>query len=93
MERSLVKIKPSNKTDIIIIDSKGETITDQKKIINAFNHFFVNIGPNVDNKIPASRINYRNYLDRITLTNLKDFCHNFWGYSIQELKNFCRKYL
>ena len=37
--RSLVKIKHSNKTDITTIDSKGETITDQKKIVNAFNHF------------------------------------------------------
>ena len=27
----------------------------------------VNIGPNVDNKIHASRINYRNYLDRIRI--------------------------
>ena len=35
---SLVKIKPSNKTDITILDSKCETITDQKKIVNAFNH-------------------------------------------------------
>ena len=31
--RSLVKIKPSNKTDITIRDSKGETITDQKNIL------------------------------------------------------------
>ena len=51
--RSLIKIKPSNKTDITIIDSKGETITDPKKMVNSFNHFFVNIGPDVGKKDPC----------------------------------------
>ena len=54
--RSLVTIKSSNKTDISILDSKGELITDPFKIVYCFNEFFVNVGSTVENKIPHSNI-------------------------------------
>ena len=46
--RSLVKLKSSSKKDISIIDDKGVIISDQEKICNQFNNFFVNIGLNID---------------------------------------------
>ena len=65
--RSLVTIKSSNKTDIPILDSKGELITDQLKIVNCFNDFFVNIGSTVENKIPHSNISYSHYLKHVCI--------------------------
>ena len=81
---SLVKINPPNKTDITIIDTKGEIIADPKKIVNSFNHFFVNIGPDVDKKIPASRINYMSYPD-IIKTNQSFFLRPARIEEIQEI--------
>ena len=67
--RSLVTIKPSNKSDISILDSNGETITDPIKIVNSFNKYFVNVGTNVENKIPKSKIPYTDYLKTICINN------------------------
>ena len=63
--RSLVTIKSSNKTDIPILDSKGELITDPFKIVYCFNEFFV--GSTVENKIPQSNISYSNYLKHVCI--------------------------
>ena len=63
--RYLVKIKSSSKKDISIIDDKGVIISDQEKICNQVNHFFVNIGLNIDKTIPNSERNFREYLHQI----------------------------
>ena len=63
--RSLVKLKSSSKKDISIIDDKGVIISDQEKICNQFNNFFVNIGLNIDKTIPNSKQNFREYLHQI----------------------------
>ena len=68
--RSIVKLKSSSKKDIIvllysIIDDKGVIISDQEKICNQFNNFFVNIGLNIDKTIPNSKRNFREYLHQI----------------------------
>ena len=65
--RSLVIIKPSNKTDISILDSNGELITHPLKIANCFNEYFANVGSNVDNKIPHSNISYSHYLKQVCI--------------------------
>ena len=64
--RSLVTIKSTNKTDISILDSNGEVITNPPKIVNCFNEYFVNVGCNVENKIPHS-ISYTHYLKQICI--------------------------
>ena len=63
--RSLVKLKSSSKKDISIIDDKGEIISGQEKICNQLNHFFVNIGLNIDKTIPNSKQNFREYFHQI----------------------------
>ena len=65
--RSLVTIESSNKTDIPILDSKGELITDLLKIVNCFNEYFVNVGSTVENKIPFSNISYSHYLKHLCI--------------------------
>ena len=55
--------KQTNKTkfpDHIVID--GKQITDQKAILNALNHYFVNIGPNLaaNLKLPNSK-SFKNF--------------------------------
>ena len=57
--RSLVYIKPSNKSDISILDTNGDTITDPLKISNCFNKYFVNVGSDIENKIPKSNVPHR----------------------------------
>ena len=63
--RSLVKLKSSSKKDTSIVDDKGVIISDQVKICNQFNNFFVNIGQNIDKSIPISNHNFREYLQQI----------------------------
>ena len=72
--RSLVKLKSSSKKDISIIDGKGVIISDQEKNCNHFNHFFVNIGLNIDKTIPNSKQNFREYLHQIKVS--KSFFFN-----------------
>ena len=65
--RSLVTIKPSNKTDISILDSNGELITGPLKIANCFNKYFVNVGSTVENNIPHSNISYSHYVKQVCI--------------------------
>ena len=65
--RSLVTIKSTNKTDISILDSNGKLITNPLKIVNCFNEYFVNVGCNVENKIPHRNISYTHYLKQIRI--------------------------
>ena len=68
--KSIVKINLSSlKKDITIIDDKGKNITDPIKTSNLFNIFFVNIGVNIDKKIPNTNKNYRDYLENIKVEN------------------------
>ena len=61
--RSLVKLKSSTKKYISIVE--GVIISDQVKICNQFNNFFVNIGQNIDKTIPISKHNFSEYLHQI----------------------------
>ena len=51
--------------DKSIVDDKRVIISDQVKICNQFNNFFVNIGQNIDKTIPISEHNFREYLHQI----------------------------
>ena len=63
----LVYIKPSNKSDISILDTNGDTITDPLKKSNCFNKYFVNVGSDIENKIPKSNVPHTDYLYRICI--------------------------
>ena len=40
----------------------GSILNDKKSIANAFNDYFVNIGPTLASKIPQLGIDYRNFM-------------------------------
>ena len=43
-------------------DFNGERVTDKNKIVNGFNQFYVNIGPNLCKNLPPSHANPIAYL-------------------------------
>ena len=63
--RSLITIKASNKSVISIINSNGKSETKPTEIVNYFNKYFVNVGTNVERKIPISDIPCTDYLKKI----------------------------
>ena len=46
----------------INLQINGEILTDQKNVVNRFNEFFINIGPNLSNQIPPSTNCHSDYL-------------------------------
>ena len=52
--RQLVNIKNPSISNITQINLHGTNVTDPKQIANAFNNFFVNVGPNTGKSIPTS---------------------------------------
>ena len=63
--RSIVNIQNSSKKDIKLLNDKGKNISDPKKITELFNKYFVNIGPNIDSKIPKAHKHLREYMRTI----------------------------
>ena len=61
------KHKNVAKASTFVINNKQ--VTDAKEIANNFNNFFVNIGPNLANKIPTQNKNPISYLNK-SVTNL-----------------------
>ena len=59
---SLINKKTKGTTYPTEFRSNGTTITGSKNIANCFNHFFVNIGPSLANKIPRSNNVFTRYL-------------------------------
>ena len=64
--RSIVKINQHPRKDIKIIDDNGRNVSNPTKIANHFNEFFVNIGTNIDDKIPQSKNHYSDFLKDIS---------------------------
>ena len=51
-------------------ENKGESITGDENIANGFNNYFVNVGPSLANKIPATDTHFSQYLS--DSTNVKN---------------------
>ena len=63
--RSLVNIKSSSKNNISLLDNNNNLISDETKIVNNFNDYFVSIGSIIESKIPTSNGTYCEYLKNI----------------------------
>ena len=63
--RSIVNIQDSSKKDIKLLNDKGKNIYDPKKITELLNKYFVNVGPNIDSKIPKVHKHFREYMRKI----------------------------
>ena len=53
------------------IEHNKELITDSKKIVDTFNNFFANVGPEVDKSIPKTPISPSSFLRNRVSTNFK----------------------
>ena len=60
--RSIVNIQNSSKIDIELLNDKGKNISDPKKIVELFKKYFVNVGPNIDSKIPKAHKHLREFM-------------------------------
>ena len=63
--RNLVNVKSSNIANINLFDNDKNLISDQKNIANKFNEYFVNVGSNIENKIPKTHGDFKSYLNKI----------------------------
>ena len=45
------------------IDLNGQILNDSQSISNAFNNFFINVGPNIANKIPSTPDTFEKYME------------------------------
>ncbi len=50
-------------------EKKGESITGNEHIENAFNKYFVNVGPSLPDNIPATDTQFSQYLSASTNVN------------------------
>ena len=53
------------KKDISIIDDNGRKVSDPNKIANLFNEYFVNVGPNIDEKIAESKYDFKDFVKNV----------------------------
>ena len=58
-------------TNITQIEHNKELITDSEKIVNTFNNFFANVGPEVDKSIPKTPISPLSFLKNRVANNFK----------------------
>ena len=65
--RSIVNLNNSSKKDIQIIERNGKKVSDPIMIAKIFNEHYVNVGPNIEKKIPKVAKNIREYLSKINI--------------------------
>ena len=58
-------MESSNIANINLLDNDKNLISDKKKIANKFNEYFVNVGSNIENKIPKTHGDFKSYLNKI----------------------------
>ena len=54
----------------LLLNINGKIITDQKRIANSFNQYFVNVADNLANKIPNKNTTFQDYLKNPNKTEL-----------------------
>ena len=65
--RSIMDISNSSRRDIKLLNDNGNTVADPKKIVELFNKYFVNVGPNIDRKIPKALNHFKDYMASINV--------------------------
>ena len=62
--RGLINISKKKNSVVNKLLDGERVLTDKKEMVNAMNSFFVNIGANVEKKIPTSRKHFSTYLQK-----------------------------
>ena len=65
--RSIVNINNTLRKDINLLNDKGKNVSDPTKIAKLLNKYFASVGPNIDNKIPKSLKNFKEYMKKINV--------------------------
>ena len=63
--RSIANLNNTSKKDIKILNKNGKKVTDPQKIVNLFNEHYVNVGPNIEKKLPKSLKKCHQYLSKV----------------------------
>ena len=50
--RSIVNLNNTSKKDIKLLNKNDKKVTDPQEIVNLFNEHYVNVGPNIEKKLP-----------------------------------------
>ena len=79
-----MNVKSSNKTHFKLLDNDNKLISDQKKIANEFNNYFVNVGINIDKQIHKTNGDFRNYLNKINCSK-SFFLNATWPLEIDKI--------
>jgi hypothetical protein len=58
----IIARKSNDNSNISEITYNNQTLTDKNDIVDKFNTFFANVGPDLASKIPASKDSFKNYL-------------------------------
>ena len=63
---------------ITSLDLKGNSISDSIKIANCFNRYFVQVGSDIENKIPIGKMCYKTYMKNIRINNSLFYNQQIW---------------
>ena len=57
----------SSRKDIKLLNDNGNTVSDPKRIVDLFNKYFLNVGPNIASKIPKALKHFKDYMVSIKM--------------------------
>ena len=60
-----MNIQNTSKKYIKLLNDKGKNKSDPKKITDLYNKYFVNVGPNIDSKIPKAHKYFREFMRKL----------------------------
>ena len=63
--RSIVNINKTSRKDTTLMNDNGINVSDPKKIAELFNKYFVNVGTNIDHKIPKPLKHFKDYMTKL----------------------------
>ena len=65
--RSIVNINKTSRKDITLMNDNGINVSHPKKSAGLFNKYFVNVGVNIDRKIPKPLKHFNDYMAKINV--------------------------
>ena len=65
--RSIVNINKTSRKDITLMNDNGINVSHPKKSAGLFNKYFVNVGVNIDRKIPKPLKHFKDYMAKINV--------------------------
>ena len=67
--KSIISCKKNNNIQPLTLNHNNQVITNLNEVVNIFNDFFVNVGPDIANKIPPSKNSFLTYLNHLNVND------------------------